>query len=232
MVWGMVFPLKGYTAQTALVSAVMDNSVAERTPVTYYVPSDIFKAFNGEAGEKQYGLKYMDPDGKYWPAYKNSGGTDFFPPDGKGRRPLNYLNGPWLSYAGNPGYNYQAPPGTPVVATADGRLYQAINDPVNGAGYDIYQNSYILHPNGYYSWYLYAPLLDSILAQITQFGYAQVTKGQIIGKTTGDHLHFEVRQNGIDHANVVDPYKQGLWLPNTTGNIAPLSLLLLEDDDS
>ena len=142
------FPLPGYTPYTAPVSAVMDNSVLERTPIEFYVPGDVIKAFNGEIGEKQYGSTYLDPYGLYWPAYKNSTGTDFFPPSGAGVRPLNYINGPYLSYAGNPGYNYQVPEGTPVLATADGKLYKAVTDPVNGAGYDYYNNSYIDHQNG------------------------------------------------------------------------------------
>ena len=223
------FPLPGYTPFTAPVSAVMDNSVLERTPIEFYVPGDLIKAFNGEIGEKQYGVIYLDPYGLYWPAYMNSTHTDFFPPSGAGVRPLNYLNGPYLSYAGMPGYNYQVPQGTPVLATADGKLYKAVTDPVNGAGYDYYSNSYIDHQNGWYSWYLYAPLTSAILAQINQNGYAQVTKGQVIGNTTGTHLHFEVRYNGSDHQNVVDPYKLGLWITKTA-HIEPLILLLLEDD--
>jgi hypothetical protein len=222
------FPLPGYTPSTAPVSAVMDNSVLERTSIEFYVPGDVIKAFNGETGEKQYGVMYMDPWGQYWPAYKNSTGTDFFPPSPSGVRPLNYLNGQYLSYSGMPGYNYEVPEGTPVLATADGKLYKAVTDPVNGAGYDYYNNSYIDHQNGWYSWYLYAPLSPAILAEINLNGYAQVTKGQIIGNTTGDHLHFEVRCNGNDHQNVVDPYKLGLWQPKA-GHIEPLILLLLEN---
>ena len=124
-----------------------------------------------------------DPFGLYWAAYKNSAGTDFFPPSGAGVRPLNYINGPYLTYAGNPGYNYQVPEGTQVLATADGKLFQAVTDPVNGAGYDDYHNSYIDHQNGWYSWYLYTPLDSAILAQISLNGFAQVTKGQPIGKS-------------------------------------------------
>ncbi len=52
------------------------------------------------------------------------------------------------------------------MATADGKLYKAVTDPVNGAGYDYYNNSYIDHQNGYFSWYLYAPLTPAILAEI------------------------------------------------------------------
>ena len=100
-------------------------------------------------------------------------------------RPLNYISGPYLSYSGMPGYNYDVPEGTPVLATADGKLYKAVTDPVNGAGYDYYYNSYIDHQNGFNSWYLYAPLTSAILAEINQNGYAQVTKGQVIGKTIG-----------------------------------------------
>lgn len=230
LVIGLAFPLAHYTPYNAPVSAVMDNSVLDRTPIVFYIPGDLVKAFNGETGEKQFGVKFLDPYGLYWPAYKNSGGTDFFPPSGAGVRPLNYINGPLLSYAGNPGYNYQVPEGTQVLATADGKLYQAVIDPVNGAGYDIYFNSYIDHQNGWYSWYLYAPLDPAILAQISLNGYAQVTKGQPIGKTIGDHLHFEVRHNGVDHANVVDPYKLGLWLPSRAVLSGP-QMLLLDDSD-
>jgi hypothetical protein len=222
------FPLPGYTPFTAPVSAAMDNSVLERSPIEFYVPGEVIKAFNGEIGEKQYGVKYLDPYGLYWPAYMNSTGADFFPPSGAGGRPLNYLNGPYLSYAGNPGYNYQVPEGTPVLATADGKLYKAADDKVNGAGYDYYYNSYIDHQNGFFSWYLYAPLNPDILTQISLNGYAQVTKGQVIGKTIGDRLHFEVRHNGDDHQHVVDPYKLGLWRPKT-GQLEGLLPLLLED---
>jgi murein DD-endopeptidase MepM/ murein hydrolase activator NlpD len=222
------FPVKGYTPYTAPVAAVMDNSVLERTSIEFYVPGDEVKAFNGETGAKQYGFTYLDPWGMYWPAYKNSTGTNFFPASGTGVRPLNYIKGSYLSYAGNPGYNYQVPEGSPVLATADGKLYKAVTDLVNGAGYDYYYNSYIDHQNGWYSWYLYAPLNSGILAQISLNGYAQVTKGQVIGQTVGDRLHFEVRQNGSDHKNVVDPYKVGLWLRTSTP-IEALMLLLLQN---
>jgi uncharacterized repeat protein (TIGR01451 family) len=222
------FPLPGYTPYTAPVSAVLDNSVLERTPVEFYVPGDIIKTFNGEVGEKQYGVIYLDPWGLYWPAYMNSTHTNFFPPSPAGVRPLNYINGAYLSYAGMPGYNYKVPEGTPVLATANGLLYKAVTDPVNGAGYEYYANSYIAHDNGFYSWYLYAPLTPAILAEINQNGYAQVTKGQVIGNTIGTHLHFEVRYNGSDHQNVVDPYKLGLW-QTKTGFIEPVMLLLLGD---
>ena len=225
------FPLPGYTPYTAPVSAVMDNSVLERTSIEFYVPGDVIKAFNDEIGEKQYGFTYLDPYSLYWPAYKNSTGTDFFPPSVTGVRPLNYKNGAYLSYAGNPGYNYEVPQGTTVLATAEGKLYKAVVDPVNGAGYDYYYNSYIKHPNGYYSWYLYVPLTPAILAEMgsNPDGYAQVTRGQVIGHTIGDHLHFEVRYNGINNKNVVDPYRLGLWLPNTGHVEGALFLLLLED---
>jgi len=230
------FPLPDYTPFTAPVSAVMDNSVLERTPIEFYVPGNVIKAFNGEIGESIYGVKYMDPYGLYWPAYQNSTHTDFFPPSATGVRPLNYINGLYLSYAGNPGYNYQVPAGTPVLATADGKLYKAVVDPVNGAGYDYYFNSYIDHQNGFYSWYLYAPLTPAILSQISLNGYAQVTRGQVIGHvaaadpdTIKDRLHFEVRCNGFNNENVVDPYKLGLWLTNTR-HLEGAILLLLDDD--
>jgi uncharacterized repeat protein (TIGR01451 family) len=232
------FPLPGYTPYNAPVSAVMDNSVLERTPIEFYVPGNVIKAFNGEIGRLEYGSTYLDPWKAIWLAFKNSTGTNFFPPSASGVRPLNYINGPFLSYSGMPGYNYDVPAGTPVLATADGKLYKAVTDPVNGAGYDVYQNSYIDHQNGYYSWYLYAPLTPAILAEINlnPLKYAQVTKGQVIGQVAAsayegiaDRLHFEVRLNGDGNQNVVDPYKLGLWLSNSA-HMEGLLPLLLDDD--
>jgi murein DD-endopeptidase MepM/ murein hydrolase activator NlpD len=231
------FPLPGYTLYTAPVSAVMDNSVLDRTPIQFYAdpPADLIKAFNDEIGERQYGVAYLDPYSLYWAAYQNSTHTDFFPP-ANGMRPLNYVNGAYLSYAGMPGYNYDVPAGTEVLATADGKLYKAVVDPVNGAGYDYYQNSYIDHQNGYYSWYLYAPLTTAILEEINLNGFAQVTRGQVIGhvapadpSTIKDRLHFEVRCNGSDNQNVVDPYRTGLWLPSNA-HIEGMLFLLLNDE--
>ena len=231
------FPLPGYTPFTAPVSAVMDNFVLERTPIEFYVPGNVIKAFNGETGRLEYGSTYMDPWDAIWLAFKNSTGTDFFPPSASGVRPLNYINGPFLSYTGMPGYNYDVPAGTPVLATADGKLYKAETDLVNGAGYDVYNNSYIDHQNGFFSWYLYAPLTPAILAEINlnPLKYAQVTKGQVIGHVAAsgydsiaDRLHFEVRCNGSDHQNVVDPYKLGLWLTNGA-HLEGVLMLLLEE---
>jgi hypothetical protein len=231
------FPLPGYTPYTAPVSAVMDNSVLERTPIEFYVPGNVIKAFNGETGRLEYGSIYLDPWKAIWLAFKNSTGTGFFPPSASGVRPLNYINGPYLSYSGMPGYNYDVPAGTPVLATADGKLYKAVTDPVNGAGYDVYNNSYIDHQNGFFSWYLYAPLTPAILAEMASNpdGHAQVTKGQVIGYVApsgydgiADRLHFEVRCNGNDNQNVVDPYKLGLWLTNGAHLEGALMLLFEE----
>jgi len=224
--WGLAFPLKGYTAYTAPVAAVMDHSVLEQKPIKFYRPGTVIKAFNGETGDKAYGYKYLDHWQQDWLACMNSNGTDFFPPDAAGTRPLNYLNGPWLSFAGSPGYDYRVPDLTPVLATADGKLFKAETDPVNGGGYDTFRNSYIDHQNGYYSWYLFAALTPDVLAQISANGFAQVAKGQVIGYTIIDHLHFEVRLHGIGHRHVVDPYKLGLWLPPQTDPTPWLELLL------
>ena len=197
--------------------------------MSFTSPRDVIEAFNGETGDiTNTGLNIWIP-GLFWPAYKNSTGTNFFPPSGTGVRPLNYINGPYLSYAGMPGYNYDVPEGTPVLATADGKLYKAVADPVNGAGYDFYKNSYIDHQNGLFFLVPLRPLDPRHPTGDKPNGYAQVTKGQVIGTTVGDHLHFEVRYNGFDNQNVVDPYRHGLWLSNTA-HVEGLLMLLLEDD--
>ena len=134
--------------------------------MSFTLPRRLDQGFNGETGERQYGVKYMDPCGLYWPAYKNSTGTNFFPPPARACVRSTTSTAHTFPMPAMPGYNYDVPEGTPVLATADGKLYKAVVDPVNGAGYDYYNNSYIDHQNGLFSWYLYAPLTPAILAEI------------------------------------------------------------------
>ena len=86
--------------------------------------------------------------------------------------------------------------GVPVVATADGKIVQS--GPSGGYG-NLVQ---IDHGNGLSTLYGHNSQLAVNIGEL-------VKKGQVIsyagstGKSTGPHVHYEVRENG----NVVDPWK-------------------------
>ena len=87
------------------------------------------------------------------------------------------------------GIDYKIPSGTPVRASEDGKIiFAGTNE--NGYGKHII----ISHPENFYT--LYGHLSD-ILVENNQ----SVTKGNLIaysgntGKSTGSHLHFEIRNN-------------------------------------
>jgi len=113
--------------------------------------------------------------------------------------------------------------GHDILATADGKLYKDTTGIIYGiSGWNSYHAFYINHENGYYTWYLHCGRLTAdIEDQIQTQGYADVTQGQHIAEVAGygpdglntypDHLHFEIRLNGINPANLIDPYGENLW---------------------
>lgn len=90
---------------------------------------------------------------------------------------------------GNNGVDIAAPTGTPILAAADGVVIIARSSGYNG-GYGSY--IVITHPNGTQTLYSHA-------SRVSVSQGDAVTKGEIIGavgttgKSTGPHLHFEVR---------------------------------------
>ena len=90
---------------------------------------------------------------------------------------------------GNNGVDLAAPTGTPILAAADGRVIVSRSGGYNG-GYGSYL--VISHPNGTQTLYAH-------LSQNSVFVGQSVAQGQIIGavgntgKSTGSHLHFEIR---------------------------------------
>jgi hypothetical protein len=89
-------------------------------------------------------------------------------------------------------------------------------DSINGGTqWDSYGAVYIIHPNGYSSWYVHMnQLLDTIDSLIKKQGYVLVTKHQQIG-TVGSkgaggrvHLHFGVK-DGVGNRDNADPYGNG-----------------------
>ena len=90
------------------------------------------------------------------------------------------------------GVDLAAPRGTPILASAAGEVIIA-----KGSGWNGGYGSYIViqHPNGSQTLYAHA-------SSVAISAGASVTQGQVIGyvgstgKSTGSHLHFEIR-NGI-----------------------------------
>ena len=88
------------------------------------------------------------------------------------------------------GVDLAAPAGSPIAATADGIVSQA---GWNG-GYGLYVA--ISHPGGLQTRYGH-------MSQITVGAGQAVSKGELIGyvgstgRSTGPHLHYEVRRNGL-----------------------------------
>jgi murein DD-endopeptidase MepM/ murein hydrolase activator NlpD len=87
------------------------------------------------------------------------------------------------------GVDFAAPIGVPVVAAREGR--------VTGTGFDPLYGTYVLieHDGGYETFYGH---LDDFNVRLND----QVSSGMIIGsvgnsgRSTGSHLHFEIRQHG------------------------------------
>lgn len=214
----LLFPIKGYTPYSARVTSVLDHSVFTHDPIKFYTRDSIIQAFNGETGDRKCKNISITPTYSIR-GCKNESGTRFL------NGVLNYTGGGeprYLWYDGHPGYDYGITKGTTLLASANGKLFKATKDLVNSPraanAWNKFHTFYIDHGNGYSSWYLHSNrLLPEIVAEITEKGYADVTQGQPIAKS-GDygvqgqnHLHFEVRKDGFDHANIIDPYKENLW---------------------
>lgn len=94
------------------------------------------------------------------------------------------------------GLDFTAPQGTPIYATADGRVKEASHD-AGGYGNHVVIN----HGYGYETLYGH-------MVKIKVRGGQQVKRGEVIGwvgstgKSTGPHCHYEVHKNG-EHVNPV-----------------------------
>ena len=93
------------------------------------------------------------------------------------------------------GLDFTAPQGTPIYATADGRIKNASS---SSSGYGVH----VIIDHGYGYETLYGHMV-----RVKVRAGQQVKRGEVIGwvgntgKSTGPHCHYEVRKNG----NAVDP---------------------------
>jgi murein DD-endopeptidase MepM/ murein hydrolase activator NlpD len=108
------------------------------------------------------------------------------------------------------GIDVGAPIGTPIRAGRAGTVLTA-----GPAG--TYGNLVVLdHGNGVTSRYAHCSALDVVKGQVVAAG-EQVGRVGSTGRSTGPHLHFEVRNNGT----AVDPSS---WLEGSQGSVPPIRL--------
>ena len=221
------------TSRTAKITAVIDHLGTAIDPDSVKpwginAKDQKVKAFNEEVGDgensadKPYGYAKKIP-------------APFF-----SAKEINYVGaagvgdkyGPtfYLNYDGHAGYDFKCADGTGIIAPADGDLYKAQTDPIDGVNKSWYLKNfgkdnptawegwhtfYIKHINGYSTWFLHCTkLVDEIENVLNDYQkFVSVKQGHPIafsGHYGGvpPHLHFEVRD---DKGVVVDPYKDQLW---------------------
>ncbi len=90
---------------------------------------------------------------------------------------------------GHNGIDLAAPVGTPIYASAGGRVIASVSGGWNG-GYGSYV--IISHPNGTQTLYAHTSKNFVALGQVVEKGIRIAAIG-LTGKTTGPHVHFEIR---------------------------------------
>lgn len=113
----------------------------------------------------------------------------------------------YSGYTGHQGIDYAAPIGTPIYAVANGKIIQY--GPVTGG----YGNLVIVeHPGNYKTYYAHLSAFNpelgvgSEVRRGLEIGYVGST-----GRSTGPHLHFELRKNNV-YQNPMSPQLElDLW---------------------
>lgn len=101
-----------------------------------------------------------------------------------------YINVGVGGYPGHTGIDIPRPPNTPIYASASGIVIVA------KYSYTGYGNHIIIdHGNGYTTYYAHATSLYVSVGQVVNQGDVIAGVGRT-GNSSGDHLHFEIRQNG------------------------------------
>ncbi len=186
--FGLCFPMKldGYTPYKTPVTSVMDHDGGFNTI------NGSVEAYNGEIGNV---LPYDYGGGVI--GYKKESLEPFVLPLLEYEDGVSESGKDYLFYDGHTGYDYRAPIGTPVYATADG-VVTVIGDQWNTVLIDH-------NGNGYETYYLH---FSEVLVSDGQ----NVKKGDLIGKS-GDkgvegnpHLHVTIKYFGVR----TDPYGDGV----------------------
>ncbi|MES2216128.1 MAG: peptidoglycan DD-metalloendopeptidase family protein [Patescibacteria group bacterium] len=91
---------------------------------------------------------------------------------------------------GHNGVDLAAPVGTPIYASAGGRVIASVSNGGWNGGYGNYV--IISHPNGTQTLYAHTSKNYVALGQVVEKG-TQIAAIGLTGKTTGPHVHFEIR---------------------------------------
>lgn len=116
-----------------------------------------------------------------------------YPYGGPRSSDYGYRRNPFGGYSGefHPGVDFKGPVGDPIHATADGIVNRC--DWYNGYG-----NAVVLdHKSGYQTLYGHMTKVNVVQGQFVKAGDVIGFLGST-GRSTGPHVHYEVRQNGDD----------------------------------
>ena len=148
-----------------------------------------------KAAEAKYAKELAELERQRQSAVNMTSGNWYWPLPGRyslsslfGRR---YIFGSWQNHSGT---DIPAPARTPIYAAQDG-IVTTVNKNKNASTYGYYCS--ISHGGGYVTLYAHQIQVPSVKEGDT------VKKGQLIGyvgstgRSTGNHLHFELRVNGV-----------------------------------
>lgn len=176
------------TANVSYVNGIEVNRTIISTVITKYPVTQVVHVGTMDR-PADAGPPATVMDGQlYWPVGGYGGGKISQAPYGHG------------GYYYHTGLDIAAANLTPVYAAANGTVIEAVD---NGIGYGSYNQGYgniirIRHDNGFITMYEHLSAVDSEI-----YVNKRVTMGELIGyvgttgNSTGYHLHFEVRYNGV-----------------------------------
>lgn len=156
-------------SRRVLDTRIIRDQVAERVIVGTNDPRTIYSAPSDAPGD---GGARISSSGFAWPT---SGG---------------YITVGIGGYPGHTGVDIPRPSGTPIYASAAGRVVQV------KYGYTNYGNHVMIdHGNGYVTLYAHASALYVSVGDYVEQGQLIAAVGRT-GRATGNHLHFEIRYYG------------------------------------
>lgn len=192
------FPLAGEDPYTAVIHTVFDHSM---NPALPYASDGVVVAYTGELGQLTNGVNSGI-------CYQNSNHLPFV----VNGHYTGACGGPtYLSYEGHPGYDFAASSSV-VLAAADGIVIQAVTSFQDNTGQTckcLGNSITISHGNGSYQTIYghlkYGSFSSSLLGTSITAG-TPIAVTDNTGDSTGQHLHFEVRQKINGKFRPVDPY--------------------------
>lgn len=198
----------GYTSTEAVTETILEITITHKTP------EEMAQQYSFNDRQNEYLALMTEPENEnLWAellgGYVSGGGQIIEPNtnwEGTGifqwPLPQSYTITSWFGYRADPftgeidyhsGTDIGAPGGTPILAAADGTVTIANGIDSWGGGYGYYIK--VRHNDTYETLYAHCSSICVVAGQ-------EVKQGEVIGyvgttgNSTGNHLHFEVWQNG------------------------------------